>query len=239
MRQLQDNGVAAVAWPLIDIVGAADRSALVAAWQGLTMRRLVVFVSINAAVYFFAARPTGAVWPTTTLAAAPGPATGDALRAEGLGEASIVEPPSTAPQFDSEALWQRLEAHEWRGASVLVVRGDGGRDWLAEQLVAAGASVDSVAAYRREPPRFDAAARRLVDQALAEPQAWIWLFSSSQAIGHLEAAAGAGVGRWGRSQAIATHPRIARRAEAAGFQPVFEAGPGIDAVVACLQSIGQ
>ena len=226
-----------MALPLIDIVAVADRSALLAAWQGLTTRRLVVFVSSNAVVHFFAARPADAVWPTTALAAAPGPATGDALRAEGLGEASIVEPSSTAPQFDSEALWQRLAARGWRGASVLVVRGDGGRDWLAEQLAAAGASVDSAAAYRRAPPRFDAAARRLVDQTLAEPQAWIWLFSSSQAVGHLEA--GAGAGRWGRSRAIATHPRIARRAEAAGFQAVVEAGPGIDAVVACLQSIGQ
>ena len=235
VSQLEDRGVAAVALPLIDIGPVADRSALIAAWQGLATRRLVVFVSINAVVHFFAARPAVAAWPATTLAAAPGPATADALRAAGLVAAVLVEPLPSAPRFDSEALWQRLETLDWQGASVLVVRGDGGRDWLAEQLVAAGASVDRVAVYRRTPPRFDAAAQSLVDQAVAEPASWVWLFSSSQAIDHLEAVVG--VGRWGRSRAIATHPRIARRAETAGFRPVIEAGPGLDAVVGYLQSI--
>jgi uroporphyrinogen-III synthase len=37
---------------------------------------------------------------------------------------------------------------------------------------------------------------------------------------------------------VATHPRIAERARAAGFGHVVEAGPRFDAVVACIQSMG-
>ena len=39
------------------------------------------------------------------------------------------------------------------------------------------------------------------------------------------------------ARAIASHPRIASRAREAGFGRVFEAGPGLDAVVACIQSM--
>ena len=143
--------------------------------------------------------------------------------------------PRNAAQFDSEALWLQLQGRDWRGAHVVVVRGETGRDWLGERLVAAGADVRTVAAYGRAAPTFDAEAARIVEAAATNPSAWLWLFSSSEAIGHLETVAGEG--RWTRSRAIATHPRIAERARQAGFAEVREVEPGLDAVVACIQSM--
>ena len=235
LRQLAARGIDAIAVPLIEIVPAPDREPIRAAWAGLATRRLVVFVSANAVLHFFAARPAGAIWPSPPLAAAPGPGTADALRAEGIVDAAIVEPAPDAPQFDSEALWQRLAGHDWQGASVLIVRGDGGRDWLAERLVDAGATVDTVAAYARVAPQLTAEERRNVDRAVADPQGHVWLFSSSEAIANLEALAGAPAHNPAR--AIATHPRIAARARQAGFASVSEVPPGLDAVVACIQSM--
>jgi uroporphyrinogen-III synthase len=235
VRQLEARGLDAVALPLIEIAGVDDAAPLAAAWHGLAAYRLVVFVSINAVLHFFAARPSGAVWPAKVLVAAPGPGTAAALRTAGVDPESVIEPAEDAAQLDSEALWQRLAEHDWRGAHVLVVRGDGGRDWLAEQLAAAGAHVDAVTAYMRRAPSFDAAARALVDYATAAPRDHVWLFSSSEAIGHLEAVAGAG--RWADAVAVATHPRIATRARQAGFAAVREARPGLDDVIACIQSM--
>jgi uroporphyrinogen-III synthase len=63
----------------------------------------------------------------------------------------------------------------------------------------------------------------------------VWLFSSSEAIANLEQAAGAG--RFAAARAVATHPRIAARARSLGFAVVVEAAPGLDAVIACLQSM--
>ena len=40
----------------------------------------------------------------------------------------------------------------------------------------------------------------------------------------------------GTTRALATHPRIARRAEHAGFAPVWQCAPTLDEVVACIQS---
>jgi uroporphyrinogen-III synthase len=235
VERLIERGIAAEALPLIEIAPPADPSALRSAWAALATCRLVVFVSANAVLHFFAERPTDVSWPVGVDAGAPGNGTADALRDAGVPLAAIVVPAADAAQFDSESLWARLHARDWRAARVLVVRGDGGRDWLAERLVGAGAQVDAVSAYRRLAPVFAGADRDRLDAAVVAAAGVVWLFSSSEAIANLERAVGAGV--WGAARAVATHPRIAARARSLGFGVVVEAGPGLDAVIACLQSI--
>jgi uroporphyrinogen-III synthase len=235
VERLRAAGIEAEALPLIAIVAIEDGDAMRAAWASLATRRLVVFVSANAVLHFFAARPPEAAWPEGLQAAAPGPGTAEALVDAGIAAAAIVAPAADAPQFDSEALWLRLQAIDWRGASVLLVTGDAGRAWLADRLRESGASVDAVSAYRRIAPSFAGDARPALDRALADIGA-IWLFSSAEAIANLEQ--GVGAGRFAAARAIATHPRIAERARAAGFGRVVEAPPGFEAVVACIQSMG-
>ena len=234
VERLRERGLFAEALPLIEIAPPADTAPLHAAWGALPTCRLVVFVSANAVLHFFAARPPELAWPGDVDAGAPGAGTADALRDAGVPAASIVTPDDDAAQFDSESLWERLRGRDWRGARVLVVRGDGGRDWLGERLVAAGAQVETVSAYRRLAPAFAGGARNALDAAVADADA-VWLFSSSEAIANLEQAAGAG--RFHAVRAVATHPRIAARARSLGFAVVIEAPPGLDAVIACLQSM--
>ena len=76
--------------------------------------------------------------------------------------------------------------------------------------------------------------QRLLDAALARPGEHLWLFSSSEALGHLAAAAPRA--DWRGAAAIATHPRIAASARAVGIGRVCECRPEFDAVVACIQS---
>ncbi len=238
--RLAARGVDALALPLIEIAGPADPAAVAAAWDALGTVDLAVFVSPNAAARFFAVRPASRAWPAATLAAAPGPGTARALEALGVGRDAIVEPPPDAAQFDSDSLWPVLAARrDWRGARVLVVRGDGGRDALGARLRSAGARVDHLAAYRRIAPAFDAPAQAaLLDAALADPARHAWLFSSSQAIDYLVAARPNAAADGALATALATHPRIAERARAAGFAVVHRSAPTLAAVVGCLQSIG-
>jgi len=235
VARLQAEGIDAVALPLIAIDAAPDPAAVRSAWDALHAMRLVVFVSPNAAECFFAARPPLAAWPEGARAAAVGPGTASVLRGKGLGAQQIVEPAPGAPQFDSEALWEQLRGVDWRGARVLIVRGDGGREWLAQTLRANGADVSTVCAYRRSFPRLDAAQRELLDAALAAPRSHLWFFSSSEAIDNLHALAPPGAD-WAHSRALATHPRIADRARAVGFGRVELARPSFDAVSGCIQS---
>ncbi len=131
-------------------------------------------------------RPPDGAWPALTRAASPGPGTTRSLVGLGVPAELIDAPAADAPQFDSEALWQTLQSHDWRGARVLLVRGPQGRDWLAARLAEQGAAVDTLVAYERRAPTLDAAARALLEEALAEPRRDLWLFSSSEAIDHLQ-----------------------------------------------------
>lgn len=226
VETLRARGVDAVALPLIAIRPVADPRPLHAAWAGLGAQALVFFVSGNAVAHFFAQRPAGMPWPPQTLAAAPGPGTAVALREAGVPAGCIVEPAPDAAAFDSEHLWQQLCTRDWRGRAVLIVRGEQGRDWLAEQLHAAGARPAYLAAYARGAPVPDADGQALLAAARQAPAAHLWLFSSSEAVRHLAALWPVPDG----ARALATHPRIAAEARAAGFADVTEVTPTPDAV---------
>ncbi len=236
VAQLRGAGHDAVALPLICIAPAADALAVQTAWRELHARRLVVFVSPNAAEQFLTARPLGADWPPAVLAGSTGPGTTQALQRLGVPRQRIVEPAADTAQFDSEALWKQLAGTDWRGARVLIVRGDGGREWLAETLRAHGAEVELLAAYRRSAPRLDAAEQALLGAALAAPQGHLWLFSSSEAVDNLATLTGADAD-WSQSRALATHPRIAARAQQLGLGQVTMVRPALAAVSACIQSM--
>jgi len=240
VAQLRHAAIDAVALPLIGIAPVAepaDLADLHAAWRGLAQQRLIVFVSPNAAEQFFAQRPSGAAWPAALLAGSPGPGTTRVLIELGVPAGCVIEPAADAAQFDSESLWEQLRGRDWRGASALIVRGDSGREWLAQSLRAAGAAVAHVAAYRRVAPAFDAGQAALMRDAIGRPAAHAWFFSSSEAIDNLAAAPLAAGAPWREALAIATHPRIAARARQLGFARVIEARPSLAAVVACIQSL--
>jgi uroporphyrinogen-III synthase len=235
VKDLTAQGVDAVALPLIDIVPLANEPHVTAAWEGLADDNLVMFVSPNAAEHFFAPASRG-VWPQHVLAASPGPGTSASLRAFGVPPECIIEPAFDAPQFDSEALWQQLQLHDWRQARVLVVAGEGGRDWLAQQFKQAGARVDHLLVYRRGPPQWTSHLLGLAEQALSSPGDHLWFFSSSEAVRQLLRRFPSPC--WGQSRALATHPRIAQAAIDAGFSQVTTSRANFEAVLACIQSLG-
>jgi uroporphyrinogen-III synthase len=212
---LRALGCEAQALPLIEIAPLADRGPVTAAWAELPAMALAMFVSANAVQHFFDARPAGRGWPPGVLAGSTGPGTSAALLAAGVPAADLVEPAPDAPRNDSEALWQQLAARPWAGRRALIVRGEEGRDWLADTLRAAGCAVDFLAAYRRRAPRPDADGLALLAAAQADPAGHLWLFSSSEAVGHLRGLVP--TADWSASAALASHPRIAQAARDAGF----------------------
>lgn len=228
---LRARGIDAQALPLINIAALDDPAPVHAAWHRLAGLSLVVFVSANAVAQFFAARPTAAGWPVGLAAGSTGPGTTAALHAAGVDQ--VEAPAADAPQYDSEALWCRLSSWPWAGRRVLVVRGADGRDWLAEQLRLRGAEVAFVAAYRRQRPVLDQPARLLLADAQAAPAQHLWVFSSSEALTHLQALAPDA--DWSRARAVASHPRIAEAARRAGFGRVDRVAPDPQALARYVQ----
>lgn len=242
VQALRARGLDAQALPLIDIASVDDLDPLRAAWSQLANYELVMFVSANAVAHFFSVRGVLQPWPAHTLAGSTGPGTTGALRAAAVPEHHIVEPAPGAT-LDSESLWMRLRQRNWTGKRALIVRGEEGRDWLAEALRAAGAEVSFLAAYRRLPPRLDLEGRALLAQALAHPGRHCWVFSSSQAVRHLQAL----TQEWPSpprmsGTALVPHPRIAQSVSEAGFDQVQVIEPGLgplEAAVVALESKAQ
>ena len=242
VARLQALGCPASALPLLGIDGPADAAPVQAAWQAIACGHddagrplaMVMFVSPSAVQRFFAGRPAGLAWPAGTVAAAPGLGTRQALQQAGVPDAALCSPPDGGP-FDSEALWAVLQHRcAWPGASALVVRGESGRDWLADVLRQQGAHVHFVEAYRRTVPVPGAAGQALLDRALARPAAHCWLVSSSEAVGHLpQLAPGAD---WSAASALATHPRIADAARQLGFGQVRTVAPTPESVADLLHA---
>lgn len=228
--KLRARGVPASALPLLQIAPAPDPDAVRRSFDALQSTDVVMFVSPNAVAEYFACLTDGVVWPEGVMAAVTGPGSVAALMRHGVPSGCIAAPMVEALQFDSEALWAGLRDQHWAGRRVCIVRGDGGRPWLADQWRAAGAEVAFVQAYGRSAPSWNAAQQAILAQALSRPPWVCWLFSSSESLDHLgRLAPGAD---WAATTALASHPRIAARARALGFGQVLDTAPTLDAVVA-------
>ncbi len=237
---LAQHGFAASSLPLIDIGAAPDENAVREAWARLEQDAAVMFVSGNAVERFFALRPHSIpVWPAATRAWAPGPGTREALERAGVPPAAIDQPGGQAEQFDSEALWAQVAGQLGPGQRALVVRGGdangqgSGRDWLATQLAQCGVAVDTVVAYCRRAPDWTPAQLQLAQHG--DDAGAVWLFSSSEAIANLRAKLPDQ--DWSRARVVATHPRIAQSATAAGFGVVCLSRPALSDVVASIESM--
>ncbi|MGO3859858.1 MAG: uroporphyrinogen-III synthase [Neisseriaceae bacterium] len=141
----------------------ADAVALQALPQQLAAADVVFFVSPSAVDAVAAAVDLTAYRPQWV---AVGQATASALR--GLGLTSVWAPEEG---HDSEAvlalpLWAALGQRQ-PSARILIVRGDGGRPWLANALTASGHVVTFAEVYRRQPQVIDWSAL-MVQQGEAE-----------------------------------------------------------------------
>lgn len=246
---LAAQGFDALALPLMAVGPVADTAALKQAWQQLDDYLGVMFVSANAADYFFASKPLSAPdfsAESGTRAWVTGPGTARALLRLGVASQRIDAPAADAGQFDSEALWQLVGSRVRPGQRVLIVRGadaeDGadsaqgsGREWFAQRVAAVGAQPEFVVAYRRSAPEFSSTERELACQAASDGS--VWLFSSAQALANLQAALPGQ--SWLRARALATHPRIASAAKIAGFGVVCESRPTLAEVVAALKLLDE
>jgi uroporphyrinogen-III synthase len=251
VAQLQQLGFDACALPLIEVRAVADVTPLHAAWRELPNYAALMFVSRAAVDFFFKENSALAFTNKASVAIktrywATGPGTSRALLAQGLAAAQTDSPSELAGQFDSEALWARVQSQINPGDRVLIVRGDSdgdepqpatprpgvGRDWLADQLTHAGAQVSFVVAYRRGPPVWTAPELAFAKTSALDGS--LWLLSSSEAVAHLQdLLPGQG---WACARALATHPRIAEAARQQGFGQVTVTRPTLDDVVASIKS---
>jgi len=235
-RAVAALGRTPVLLPLLDIAPLADQSHLQAVLNGLGQYALVAFVSPNAIDAAFALVET---WPRQVALAVLGEGSRAALARHGLdaGNATILGPLDPT-RSDSENLLASLDLAALAGKKVLIVRGESGRELMADGFRAAGAEVTVAPAYRRSVPALtpDLAAR--LRALLGAPNDWI--ITSSEALRglfdlllQLDAVL---VEQMQQQHVIVPHARIAATAQALGLARVTLTGSGDERLLAAIQS---
>ncbi|MDN4060080.1 uroporphyrinogen-III synthase [Massilia sp. YIM B02769] len=226
--------------PLLEIAPLADQSALRAVLAGLDNYALVAFVSPNAIDAALAhLQERLAAWPRQVALAVLGEGSRAALARHGLTEANAtIVGPQDPTRSDSENLLHTLDLAALRGKRVLIVRGESGRELMAEGFRAAGAEVDVVPAYRRSVPALTPELAASLRGLLLEPNDW--LLTSSEALrGLFDLLALADpslVAKMQQQHVIVPHARIAETAAALGLAHVTLTGSGDERLLAALQS---
>ncbi len=217
-EDLRKQGATVLLIPAMVIAPLPDTGALQAAHARLSCFDYAAFVSANAVRLGLQGL---ASWPPQLVALAPGPGTAQSLREHGA-----VRVLSPAERFDSEGMLALPELQELTGRRVLIFRGEGGRELLAEALRTRGAEVELLTCYRRLPPRKElpALASALLSGGLdaAVITSSEGLLNLMRDLPPLAAAALRDL------PLFVPHPRIAARAEAQGCRRVITTG-GADA----------
>ena len=213
-QKLAALGASPIVFPAIVILPPADRTSLDDVQARLRDYDFAVFVSANAVEYGAPAAPR---WPASLVAFAPGPGTAEALAGAGIVDVRV---PRTT--LDSEGLLALPELADVSGRRIVVFRGEGGRELLADTLRERGARVDLVSCYRCTAP--SSGADGLVE-ALRERRAHAVTVTSSEGVDNLWWV----LGDEGRQlmtclPVFAPHPRIVERARAHGLHTIETSG---------------
>jgi len=231
-------GRQSVIFPLLEISALIDNTALDAVLSQLQRFALVAFVSPNAIDAAFARCPA---WPATVPLAVMGEGSRHALAAHGVTASTTqIYSPIDVERTDSQTLLAALDPASFAGQQVLILRGDGGRELLADALRAAGADVVQVTAYQRKAPTVNSAMMAQLRQLLDEPCEWI--ITSSEALRVLVqwasqlSLSGEYVAILQQKMLIVPHARIAETAQTLGFNHITRTASGDTGLLAALQS---
>lgn len=238
-------------FPLLDIAPVAEAASLHAQLQRLNEFDLAIFISPNAVSYGMAAiAAAGASLPAQVATVGAGSAR--ALRAASVSQ--VIVP---SERSDSEGLLAMPELAQMTGKRVMILRGDGGRELLADTLRARGATVEYATCYQRSKTR-----KTLEELLCLKPE--VLTVTSSEALGHLremlnQSLPPRGKDRMGvmlMNDSVSTpvlaqplqeggdsllalpmfvpHPRIAESATRLGWREVILSGAGDDGLLASL-----
>jgi uroporphyrinogen-III synthase len=174
---IQGRGGEAVRFPVLDIVARDNIEEVQYALKNLDKFQWVVFISPNAVNFALKANNGKIDRLKTVRFAAVGRATAQALEAAGLAVDVVPE-----QGYTSEALLAMPQMQQVKGQACLIVRGEGGREELANTLRSRGAVVQYLEVYKRTIPSIDSSQ---VVQLLAQHRLDVITVTSGEALQNL------------------------------------------------------
>ncbi|MNZ78237.1 Uroporphyrinogen-III synthase [compost metagenome] len=229
---LAEQGVASSSLPLLEIEALSLDEPQLGLLRGFDRYAAIIVVSKPAARLGLA--ELSRYWPQLPQSAwfTVGAASAQILQDQGC---QVSFPPAGD---DSEALLQLPALHQaiaGPAPRVLIMRGEGGRELLAERLTEQGASVDYLQLYRRYLPAYPDGA---LSARIAEERLNGLVVSSGQGFEHLQQLAGEKWPQLAQLPLFVPSPRVAAQARAAGAQNVVDCrGASAAALLAALQQM--
>ena len=140
-----------------------------------------------------------------------------------------VEAHTPASAMNSEGLLALPQLQQLEGARVLIVKGEGGRQTLAEELGRRGARVDELACYRRAAPEL---APRELAAMLTQWDIEMVMISSGEGLSNMLALLSpAETTKFSCITLLVPSPRVADLAHNAGFEQVITAENASDSAM--------
>jgi uroporphyrinogen-III synthase len=214
-----------ILFPAMEIVDPADVRPLLALIDRLEEFDFAVFISPNAvsrAMNLIRARRS---LPPALKVAAVGKGSTKALGQFGVADVLVPR-----VHFDSEGLLALPEFQSLAGKRVVIFRGEGGRELLAEELARRGAQVEYAECYRRAKPRADSA---LLLHLWARSEIHAITVTSVEILHHFFDLVGKLGQQWMKATPLfVPHERIATAARGMGLSQVVVTPPGDEGLVA-------
>jgi uroporphyrinogen-III synthase len=218
---IQAAGGNVIAFPLIEITALDDYSAFEQVIADINTYDWILFISSNS-VENSLPRLIKQGIPKQLKFAAIGPTTAKSLQEFGIHDVLIPQ-----DRFDSESLLSLPAMHDMQGKKVMIVRGIGGRDVLANTLSERGAQVTFAECYQRVNPQTNC---QVLEQAYQYGKLHAIVVTSSEAMRYLLAMAGES--DWLKQITICVnHARVAEQPLELGLKVKVAKAPGDDAML--------
>jgi uroporphyrinogen-III synthase len=220
---LRGQGAEPFCLPLLEIVPVPPDADTRAMLLGLDRYDIIIYISANAAHAGLEA--IGHYWPQYPLHPqnfSVGPTTGRILEQHGL----TVRYPTE--RIDSEGLLALPELQEVQGKKVLIFRGVGGRETLAQTLRKRGCQVDYAELYGRCLPAHP---RSWLQHALEDQPPDAVVISSAEAMDNLKSLFKDWYPQWAELPLYVASPRLQEQARHAGFRQVLAMAGATDAAL--------
>lgn len=209
-QRLEQLGARPILFPALAILPPRDTAPLQELLTRLDRFDLAIFISPTAAQRGMVAVKARRSWPAGLAVAAIGQGTAQVLGA--LGFTQILEPEDGA---DSEHLLALPRMQQVSGRHIVIFRGEGGRETLAEALRARGAQVAYAECYRRGLPEMANTSSILESFRSGDIQA-VTAYSSETLDNLWQLLGDAGRPFLMKTPLFVPHPRIASHAKALG-----------------------
>lgn len=215
---LEADGLTVWRWPAFTITLPEDQALVAERFAHLDDVEMVVMASPAAVA---AVAHWVREWPKHITLATVGEGTAKVIRAAWGDDVNIIYPEGDAEHSGSEALFALVKKQRVP-ARVLIARGQTGREWLSDQLIALGADVEKMAAYVRVPLELTGEQTTMLARAVAGPSPIVYITSSDSVATLMHAMRVVpGAREWfTRGAAVTIHPRCADRLREAGFSRI-------------------